>query len=338
MKGNAMRNALALALVLAASSAAAQPTLTRENCAVTIVRAPEDVKRVVESWVQAEPKCSVKLEIRIVPTDGGLYLIARDDYGRIRERVVPDAQSAGVIVASWVAADSNAQTPYDIRQPTPAPEPMVGAPEPASAAAAAPVAAGPSVESVQAPGDAPVTMPIVPTAPQAQDKPRWFSLGGLVAMSGTGGGGARGEWDIKQKSWATFGIAASLSASGISYYGGFGGYGEMYMADTKALGYLALDGDWGKWHLRTSVGLGLVYTTAEVYDTGDTASGVFPAGELTLSLTRELTRNWALGAGPIVSVFAQQYNVEEMGPGYYYGGTERRDLETMMYLSVRHRL
>ena len=110
------------------------------------------------------------------------------------------------------------------------------------------------------------------------------------------------------------------------------------MADAKALGYLALDGHWGKWHLRTSVGIGLVYTEAEVYDTGDMASGVFPTGELTLSLTRELTRNWAVGAGPIVSIYAQQYNLEQMGPNYYYGGTETRALEAMMYLSVRHRL
>lgn len=334
-----MRNALALALVLAASSAAAQPAMTRDTCAVTIVRAPEDVKNVVESWVKAEPKCSVRLEIRIVPTDGGLYLIARDDYGRLRERVVPDAQSAGVIVASWVAADSNAQTPYDVRQPEPAPEPMLApsplAPAVAPAAPGVAPAAMPSVESVQPPGDAPV---IAPTAPAVVEKPRWFSLGGLVAMSGTGGGGVRGEWDIKQKSWATLGIAASLTGSGISYYGGYDGYGEMYMADAKALGYLALDGDWGKWHLRTSVGIGLVYTEAEVYDTGDMASGVFPTGELTLSLTRELTRNWALGAGPIVSIYAQQYNLEQMGPNYYYGGTETRALEAMMYLSVRHRL
>src|SRR5215470_2613557 len=93
--------AIALCSVIFAGSAAAQPDV----CNVTIVRAPDAVREVVESWVRAEPRCSGTLEVRIVPTDGGYYLFARDADGRTRERVVPDPQSAGALVASWAAAD-----------------------------------------------------------------------------------------------------------------------------------------------------------------------------------------------------------------------------------------
>jgi len=161
-----MRHALVLAVVLAASTAAAQP---RPPCAVTIARAPDAVRTVIEQFVAAEASCSVKLEVRVVPTEGGLYLLARDDSGRVRERVVPDAQSAGVLVASWVAADSNT-APVVAPAPLPAPvvapagppgamvapAPMV-APQPMPPVAP-PQAIGP-VEAAQPPSEAPVVAP-----------------------------------------------------------------------------------------------------------------------------------------------------------------------------------
>src|SRR5690606_33438513 len=120
----AMRNVLALALVLMSAAAAeAAP------CPVTIVRAPDDVREVVEQAVRAEPACTTALALRVVPTAGGLYVLARDEHGRVRERVVPHAQAAGVLVASWVADDA-AATP-------PAPGPL-----------AAPVIAGQAVAAV----------------------------------------------------------------------------------------------------------------------------------------------------------------------------------------------
>ncbi len=100
-----MRLSIAAAVVIvgAASPARAQPQPRR--CEVTIVRAPDEARAVIEGWVRAEPRCTTSLELRVVPTEGGLYLFARDDGGRIHERVVPDAQSAGVLVASWIADD-----------------------------------------------------------------------------------------------------------------------------------------------------------------------------------------------------------------------------------------
>src|SRR5262245_60783497 len=103
--------------VISLGSAAAQPGV----CHVSIVRAPDAVREVVEGWVRAEPRCTGELEVRIVPTDGGYYLFARDGQGRIRERTVPDPQSAGVLVASWAADDALPMAPPALVDPIPMP-------------------------------------------------------------------------------------------------------------------------------------------------------------------------------------------------------------------------
>src|SRR5215211_2546137 len=95
------RLSIALALLVAGHALA-----LAEPCQVTFARAPDDVRKVIETWVHAEPRCVTTLELRVIPTDGGLYLMARDGNGRTHERLVPDAQSAGVLVASWIADDS----------------------------------------------------------------------------------------------------------------------------------------------------------------------------------------------------------------------------------------
>lgn len=89
-----------LAVVLLAAGAA------HADCPVTVVTAPDDFRAAIEDWAHREQTCSSPLEIRVVRTDGGFYLFARDPRGRTRERVVPDAESAGVLVASWLADDS----------------------------------------------------------------------------------------------------------------------------------------------------------------------------------------------------------------------------------------
>jgi hypothetical protein len=321
-----MRRAIVLALLAAATPAGAQPAMPRPTCAVSIVRAPDDVRGVVEDWVHAEPRCNTRLEVRIVPTEGGLYLLARDGAGHVRERVVPDAQSAGVLVASWVAADSS--------PPQPAP------PQPA----AVPPSAMLGSEGLLAPGEggAPGTAPVIgepaPTRP-----PRWLSLGALVAMSGTGGGGIRGELDLLRRGILSFGVAASASQSGMTVYGS--SYEEMGTLDTfdgKAVGYIALDGSFGRWRLRSAFGAGLVYTRAQLEQPGiftyREADGVVPAGEASLTLGRELGAHWAIDVGPIVSLYVQEYEIENSGDFFSSRTLQRRDLEAMFFLGVRHRL
>lgn len=319
-----MRHATFLALVLAAAPAAAQPAAARPTCAVSFVRAPDDVRAVIEDWVRAEPRCNITLELRIVPTEGGLYLLARDEAGHVRERVVPDAQSAGVLVASWVAADSM----------------------PVQAAPIAPVPPGAMLgsEGLLAPGEggAPGVAPVLAT-PAPTPPPRWLSLGGLVAMSGTGGGGIRAEADLLRRGILSLGIAASTTQSGMMVYGA--SYDEMGTLDTfdaKGVGYAALDASFGRWHLRTAVGAGLVYTRAQLEQPGiftyREADGVFPAGEASLTLGRELGARWAIDVGPIVSLYVQEYEVEYGGDFFSTRTLQRRDLESMFFLGVRHRL
>ena len=96
-----MRNtALVLALLASSAPALAQP------CDLVIARAPDAVRTEIERWVAAEPRCGRGLEVRVIETPEGLYLFARDDRGFTRERVVPDATTAGALVASWIADDS----------------------------------------------------------------------------------------------------------------------------------------------------------------------------------------------------------------------------------------
>jgi hypothetical protein len=126
-----MRLPIVIAVLLAASRSVAQPGNSAPDpepgptalpappvgtaCQVNIVRAPEDVRCAIETWVRGEAACQIALDVRVIPTDGGLYLLAQDSKGRVHERLVPDAQAAGVLVASWVANDSI--------QPLPVPPP-----------------------------------------------------------------------------------------------------------------------------------------------------------------------------------------------------------------------
>ncbi|HEX5063055.1 MAG TPA: hypothetical protein VFV99_26955 [Kofleriaceae bacterium] len=326
-----MKHALVLAIVLAASSASAQPA-ARGSCEVTFVRVPETVRPIVERWVQAEPKCNTKLEIRIVPTAGGLYLLARDPSGRIRERVVPDAQSAGVLVASWIAADS--LSPYEVRKPpTPEvapvpPEAMLGSDGQllAPGEGAAPGAAGPVITHAVA-------------AEKAPGKPRWLSLGPLIGLTGPGGG-LRGEWDAKMYGSWVFGAAASTSRVGMAYLDGYG-YDTIDMFDTKALAYAGLVGEGGHWHMRGTAGVGVVYTRAHLDMTASgpqSAEGVFPTAELQLMVGRDFGDHWAIDIGPILSIYAQEMQLESSGAGYYSYMTANRDVAMTMFGALRYRL
>jgi hypothetical protein len=120
-----MRYPILIAIVSLAGSAVAQPVdppplVEAHPCTVTIVRAPDDVRREIEDWVHREVSCRISLDVRVIPTDGGLYLLARESTGKLHERLVPDGQAAGVLVASWVANDS--------LQPMPQPPPMLAPP------------------------------------------------------------------------------------------------------------------------------------------------------------------------------------------------------------------
>lgn len=315
-----------LAVLVAASPAAAQPISQPTDCAVTVARAPDDVRLAIEAWIARETRCSSRLEIRVVVTEGGYYLIARDEHGRIRDRIVPDAQSAGLLVASWSADDAlpPPRTPFDERAPLGSrsrePDPM---PDQLAPPGVAPEVAATATSTARPPGS------------------KWLSLAGMVGMQDGGGKGLRAELDVKSWRQWSLGFAASFSDSYLNMNRDF-----MKVFDTKTMATLSHTLPLGRWHLRTAAGAGLVFTraTATVF-TGMSyedysAKGTFPAAEVSLSLARELGKSWAISAGPIVSVFGQSYTVMVNDPvwGPEPHSLDRRVVDIMMLFALRHRL
>jgi hypothetical protein len=118
-----MRVALCSVLVIAAAapSADAQPG----TCRIAVTRAPAEVRAEIERWIAAEPHCVRSIELRAVVGDDGIYLFARDDRGLTRERMVPDASTAGVLVASWMADDAVPATVPHTELSVPAPPAVI---------------------------------------------------------------------------------------------------------------------------------------------------------------------------------------------------------------------
>ncbi|HEY4238252.1 MAG TPA: hypothetical protein VGM88_00470 [Kofleriaceae bacterium] len=97
-------------LVIAwAGVATAQPAevpLPSGHCSVTVAEAPAPVAGTIEHWAEGELHCKTTLVVRVFPVANGLMIVATDASGGVRQRVVPDADSAGVLVASWIADDA----------------------------------------------------------------------------------------------------------------------------------------------------------------------------------------------------------------------------------------
>jgi hypothetical protein len=318
-----MRNVVYAAL-LVATPAAAQPVTQPKACQVTIARAPDDVRAVVETWVKSEVQCSVSLELRIVPTEGGLYLLAQDEQGRVRERIVPDAQTAGVLVASWIA-DDNAPPP-------PAPPPPI-------AAAPVPLASVPSTtESLTPPGLAPVSLtassPISTTHAS-----KWLTVGALMPVSEHSGSGLRIEADILRRGRWFFGGALS-GANGYAPLVSSYGYGSISTEDYKFITYVSRPSQFGRWQLRPSLGVGLVHTEGVAYDGNSMfypIVGTFPTAEASLLLSRDVGKSWALYGGPLATAYAQTY---ESYASSSVGSMQitRGDIDLALFAGLRHRL
>ena len=162
-------------------------------------------------------------------------------------------------------------------------------------------------------------------------------------MSGIGGGGIRGEYDVSARGFATFGIATSASRGGMEVdNGSYDEWGKLETFDAKLVGYIALTSDRGGWHLRTTFGGGLAYTAAVLDQPGlymsRDASGLVPVAEVSASLGAEIGKHWSIDVGPVLSLYFQAYDIESSGPGYYSYSSSGRDPELMMYLTARHRL
>ena len=320
-----MRAALVAILLCASSTwAGAQPITQPPTCEVTIARAPDDVRKVIEAWVRAEPRCTTSLDVRVIPTEGGLYLFARDANGRVHERVVPDAQSAGVLVASWIADDSVAWAPRGNAAPTPMPSPPEAGPAPQDAAPAAPEARPPGA-----------AMPIAPPARATRAASRWLTLGATAGMSDGGGAGIRGDVDVIRRRGWTLGLGLSGSNSSLEIVGS-SSFGYLETVDIRAVASLSRSYDRGPWQLRFQGGAGVVRTTADGTDFSNGrrlyATGVFPTAELSVMVGRRLFDHWAVAAGPVVTWYAQEMHTQSMEV------MMRRDADLSGFIGVRRRL
>jgi hypothetical protein len=294
-----MRVAVTAILVASAGVAAAQPA-PETPCAVNIAHAPDDVRSVVETWVRGEARChGGELEVRIVPTDGGFYLFARDTSGRVRERVVPDAQSAGVLVASWAADDG-------VEAPPPPPPPVVSAPRPGL------------VQPVESLG-------VVAPAPR-------HVMLGLGAMVGNVYG-LRAELDMTRYKSFVFGLSAGVSTAQVMTSDG-----PLTMRDLSALGYVALVLESGRFWLRPQIGLGGITSEFNKFLAGasmNEATGGDNAAVLEVSarIGADLA-SWTVSAGPLVRMYTETWDT---GPTSL-GTLLNRDGDVSFYIGVGRRL
>jgi hypothetical protein len=277
-----MRRLLAsLAVTLAAAPAFAEPS--HEACFVAVMRAPDDVRVAIDERVRAEPRCTNMLEVRVVPTDGGLYLFARAfPDGRVHERIVPDALSASVLVASWAA------------EPWPV------------------VVSHRSVAAVEgAPGESPVVAP-------AEDATRWLTLGG-TAMDRRAG--VRGELDLWSRGRWTLGVLAAVTVHEVGLNSDPDYYGLLRTVDIEAMGVLGYTMRSGRWRMRPAVSLGFVDSHVEALEenfsnahTGPWrqlhADGAFAAIGASLMISRELGSRWAIAGGPVVTYVSEHFGDE----------------------------
>ncbi|HEY5926541.1 MAG TPA: hypothetical protein VIV11_32865 [Kofleriaceae bacterium] len=329
-----MRIAIYAALLFATPAAAQSvESANPRPCQVTIARAPEDVRAVVETWVRTEAKCSVALEVRIVTTEGGFYLLAQDERGRMRERIVPDAQTAGVLVASWIADDNAPLPPPPVIAPIDAPRTVA----PILAPVVAPKSPAIRSESITPPGLAPVAIAETKYAPVRRSK--WISAGTLVPMSEGSGLGVRAEADAFRSGRWLVGGAVSLANSSTPMWTG-SGLGAIDVTDIKLLVYLSRPWVWSRWQLRPTLGVGMLSSQGLAYDGNGMTYYLeqeVPTLEASLVASRDLGRSWAVYAGPIATLIDQTFD------GYsstepYQMLIKRGLLDLAIFAGVRHRL
>lgn len=281
---------IAVALVIC-GPASAEPVPTSDTCLVAVMRAPDDVRQVIEIWVHAEPRCTTLLEVRVVPTDYGLYLYARSPDGRVRERIVPDAQSAGVLVASWTADDWV---------------------EPSTVG---PGTLNPRVQPVIA---EPVAAPIT-----SRRVGRWLAIDGMMMTSGSGATGVRAQLDLARLRGWTIGVAASALRTDDDIEGD----GHLQYDERGLIAQLGFAQTFGGWELRVGGGVGIARTKAEGhvmdYGTGAQVPPEYEISTTTLELGYELSGqlwrrfgNLAVGGGPLATLVPQRV-VNGAYPGEY---------------------
>jgi hypothetical protein len=281
-------------LVVVGVAAAAPAFADPAPCAVTIVRAPDDVRATVESWL-ANERCEIPLTVRIIPTDGQLYIYAQDERGRVHERTVPDAQSAGVLIASWTADDG-------IKLP---------APETVTPAAPVAVVATPPARDELAPT---MLHDRGPIAKRSKPASHWLTFGAAAGSSNSVG--VRAELEVVRRGAFSADVLVKWGASSMDQLSDPLGDGY-YLArfrDGSALGGAHYTWTlWDHWHIRTGVAAGVVATqlnlTYTSFSNGMTATAggsmLSAVAEGSLLFGRSFGDDWEFDVGPIATISKQ---------------------------------
>ncbi len=277
---------IALTLVLAAGSAGADPG---SHCAVTIARAPEAIRGEIEAALAREQTCALPLDVRIVETDGGYYVFARDPRGRVREHIAPDAASIAVLVASWAAAD-------DIG-PVAAPAPF--APPAAAVPFRAPAEAPPAVlePSVQA---------VAPTPA------RWLAF---TVATGHTAYSARLDIDLWRRGGLAFGAAGAIEDTKQEVFAS-PDFIAIESHDYRGLATASYSVTWNGWRLRAELAAGFAVIDAELTAPSQTSgslmttgtTGVFPTADGQLLVGYNLSEHWGLDIGVIAEIYDRTYH------------------------------
>lgn len=290
-------------------------------CDVAIVRAPDDVRTVVERWLDAET-CVVSLEVRIMPVPEGYYVIALDQRQRVRERIVPDAQSAGVLVASWAADDSLPMDSISVE--------LSWTPPKSPAASATPL-------HIDAAPPAPSPAPRL-----SRDHGNTFALAGtLIVAENAHGMGLRSELDLGTRGRWRYGAAAAFARSDYAFRAP--SYtGEMRTFDFEAMGYLAHVRSSGRWQLRGAIAAGLILTHRQgslfddsyMHVASPKMLHVFPVADASLAVGIAVNDRWLITTGPLVSwVVEDGLKENESAPE-----TPGRGVQLMWLVGVRRGL
>ncbi|MGE5185202.1 MAG: hypothetical protein ACM31C_24200 [Acidobacteriota bacterium] len=325
-----MRSPLVLAIVLASAPVLAEPVTTPSPCSVDVVRAPDDARKIVEAWLATTRRCTISLEVRIVETKGGLYVIARDDRGTVRDRIVADAQTAGALVASWADDGQPGPVAVDARsdvQLVPAP---VESREP------------PSLEPIVDPTGGPGASPLQDVGETGVPARAHQWVGEFLLFGGNKSSfhGLRAEVDVLHRSRWNFGVALAIASDQRSANDGTT-LETQGLNDYGATLYVARPIRASGWELRPAVGVGVVYTRAyEVAQPAPYGSGGFVAGgiadyvrvspfaEASLLASHGIVGNLAVSAGAVLTAYGQ--HLEAMLPDL-----QQRDFAALAVAGLR---
>jgi hypothetical protein len=291
--------AVAIAGALATPAAAAP-------CQVDFIRVPDAVRPVIEDWVRAEARCAVTLAVRVIPTDDGLYVIATDPTGRIRERLVPDATTAGVLIASWVADDGSAVAPPPVTPPPVKPTWAMKNPpvKPTWAMKNPPVTpawAAPGVVEMPPGAVAPVDVGATTRKPP-RPLERLVTVGLTLHAEG---GGLRGDIDVIRKWRLKLGVMAAWSHTSNPAH-----YDDLALDDIVLAAQAANELRRGRFGVRAALAAGIAITTGTRMgdSSGNDGSMLTPVADATVTGGIGVTARLELRAGIAVTLIPQRIN------------------------------